>query len=273
MLNNCPIGIFDSGVGGLSVAKSIRRRLPNEPLLYIADSLHAPYGNKSTEFVERRSQAIVQHLLDYQAKAIVVACNTATTAVIDKLRRKFSVPIIGVEPGIKPAINKTKTGIIGVMATKHTLASKSFSQLVGRFSGTYQIEVQACSGLVEQIEKPDLNGHQTCTLLKRYLAPLLARGADTIVLGCTHYAFLEPAIKQLVGDEIQIINTSMAIAKETHRRLESEKLLASSDLTGDEFFLTSSQKTESSDIFSQLWGTAVTVQQIKPHQGNYVKQR
>ncbi|MEH6473624.1 MAG: glutamate racemase [Halopseudomonas sp.] len=262
MANSDPIGIFDSGIGGLSVAKSIRERLPNEQLLYIADSYHAPYGDKSTAFVEHRSHTLVQLLIEQRCKAIVVACNTATTAAIHQLRCQFSIPIIGVEPGVKPAINSTQSGVIGVLATKQTLASDGFNRLVERFSDSHRVETQACVGLVEQIESINLDGHETVSLLQRYISPLLDKGVDTLVLGCTHYAFLEPLIRQLVGEQVRIINTSTAIAEETHRRLGEENLLSDLSQSGGEAFLTSSDAAESSEVFSRLWGRVVEVRGI-----------
>lgn len=209
-----PIGVFDSGVGGLSVAKKIREALPHEDILYIADSRHAPYGNKSQQFIEQRSRALIQFMLEQHAKAIVVACNTATLSAIQSLRATFHLPIIGVEPGIKPASLQTKSGVIGVMVTRRTSCATAFHELVKRFSENVRIEVQACDGLVEQVEKGDLHSAATRDLVARYVVPLRDSGADTIALGCTHYPFLLPLIQEIAGDSVNIIETGSAVARQ-----------------------------------------------------------
>ena len=201
MDNPNPIGVFDSGVGGLSVLRWIRAELPNEDLLYIADSTYAPYGNRGTSFIERRSIALTNFLLNQKAKAIVVACNTATAASIATLRSMFHIPIVGIEPGVKPAMAKTKTGIIGILATTETLKSVKFNQLISRFSEDVKFVVQDCPGLVEQVELANFMGKKTQNLVKKYVSFLLSEGADTIVLGCTHYIFLEPIVKKIAGQE------------------------------------------------------------------------
>jgi len=231
--NPNPIGIFDSGVGGLSVAFSIRQELANENLLYIADSANAPYGNKSEQFLYQRSAALVQFLLDKKAKAIV-ACNTATVSVIKQLRCDFSIPIIGIEPGLTPAIAASKNGIIGVMATEQTLKSKSFNELNKSLSTNVNVITQACPGLVEQIEKMSLQSEETELLLRKYLAPLLDKGIDTLVLGCTHYSFISPLLRQITGKDITIINTNSAVAKQVSRRLKTTGLLSSTTIPGNE---------------------------------------
>src|SRR5574340_1031098 len=187
-----PIGVFDSGVGGLSVLREIRRELPGEHLLYVADSGHAPYGDKPRQMIEARSVAIVEFLLNRGAKAVVVACNTATGASVETLRARFAVPIVAMEPAVKPAAESTKSGVIGVLATSGTLGSGNFARLHQRFGAKVEILVQACPGLVELVEAGDLSGDRTRALIEKYLVPLLAQQADNIVLGCTHYPFLAP---------------------------------------------------------------------------------
>jgi len=257
-----PIGIFDSGVGGLSVARRIRKELPGEDLLYVADSFHAPYGSKQQEFIERRSIKLVEFLLEKKAKAIVVACNTATVSAIQQLRSIYSVPIIGIEPGVKPATLTSKTKVVGVLATTQTVNSKAFNYLTKRFTSEIKIEVQACPGLVEQVEICNLHGDETKALIRQYVHPLLQKGADTIVLGCTHYAFLIPAIKEIVGDEINVINTATAVAKEVERRLSTEGLLSLCDDLGSEFFWTSGEESIAKKTISTLWGKTVNVSAI-----------
>ena len=185
-----PIGVFDSGVGGLSVLHDVRRELPHEHLLYVADSVHAPYGDRTQAFVEARSIAIVRFLVTQGAKAIVVACNTATSMAVDALRSEFSLPCVAMEPAVKPAVSITKSGVIGVLATTATLSSPRFARLVSHFGSDVDVVLQACPGLVEHVEKGELAHDATRALVEQYVRPLVARGADTLVLGCTHYPFL-----------------------------------------------------------------------------------
>lgn len=262
MTNKNPIGIFDSGIGGLSIARRIRALLPYENILYIADSLHAPYGDKGESFINQRSSLITKFLLERNAKAVVVACNTATVSSIQKLRANFSIPIIGVEPGVKPAVFKTVTGIIGVLATTQTLKSDSFNNLTSSFSSDVKIEVQPCPGLVEQVESLSLESEKTETLIKKYVEPLLEKGVDNIVLGCTHYAFLEPLIRKAAGPDVCIINTELAVAKETVRRLEVADLLTTSTSPGSDEFWSSGDKKVADGQFSFLWGGSVNVFQM-----------
>ena len=259
MANNNPIGIFDSGVGGLSVARSIRDTLAGEDLLYIADSLHAPYGDKSPAFVTERACSLVEFLLARNAKAIVVACNTATVSTIQQLRQHFSVPIIGVEPGVKPAASQTQSGVVGVLATEQTVNSESFKRLVARFNGHAQIEIQACPGLAEQVEKMAVDTQETQALLHSYLSPLIAKGADTIVIGCTHYSFLVPLIRRMLGADVRVLDTHMAVAKEVARRLQQENIATSKELSSSHCFWTSDDVTGASELFSTLWGAPLRV--------------
>lgn len=224
MNNNQPIGIFDSGVGGLSVLQHIHRLLPHENLIYIADSGHAPYGCKDQVFVEQRSRIIAEHLISQGVKAIVIACNTATAAIIEAFRKQYDIPFIGVEPGIKPAIAMTKNGRIGIMATAHTLASTRYSELSQRFSEGVHLYHQACPGLADQVEKGQLNNPLTLQLLQEYLDNLQQNKVDTIVLGCTHYSFLSSQIKYLIGDSIILVDTSSAIAEQLLRVITQECL-------------------------------------------------
>lgn len=262
MTNSRPIGIFDSGIGGLSVANRIREILPNEHLLYIADSAHAPYGEKTEAQIIQRATSIVDFLLEKQAKAIVVACNTATAAAIKSLRAKYNVPIIGVEPGVKPAVFNTSSGVIGVLATTHTLQSTAFNDLTKIFSTHVNIMVQPCPGLMEQVEALCFTGESTQTLIKQYLQPLLDKQADNIVLGCTHYAFLTPMIKKIAGTEVNIINTDSAIAREIARRLQVEGLLSSNTEPAESIFWTSGNRNMATRQLSLLWGETVKVLQL-----------
>ena len=191
MPSEAPVGVFDSGVGGLSVLADIRAQLPSESLLYVADSGHVPYGEKSPAYIRARCRKISAFLLEMGAKALVLACNTATVAAIADLRAQYpNVPILGLEPAIKPAAAQTRSGVIGVLATSGTLASDRFATLRDQFAGAAHVVTQACPGLVECVERGDLHSPETRQLLARYVAPLLAAGCDTLILGCTHYPFL-----------------------------------------------------------------------------------
>ena len=254
-----PIGVFDSGVGGLSVLREIRRELPAEDLLYVADSGHAPYGDKSAQLIEARAIAIVEFLLSQHAKTIVVACNTATGVAIETLRARFPVPIVAMEPAVKPAVTHTKSGVIGVLATSRTIASDNFAKLHDRFGADVKILMQACPGLVEQVEAGDLSGDKTRALIEQYVLPLLAKKVDTIVLGCTHYPFLSPLIQEIAGPSVVIIDPSAAIARELRRRLERIKQLSPEARAGTERFWTSAAPNKTKRIISQLWQVDVEV--------------
>jgi glutamate racemase len=254
-----PIGVFDSGVGGLSVLREIRRELPSEDLLYVADSGHAPYGDKSTELIEARSIAIAEFLISQHAKAIVVACNTATGVAIKTLRARFSIPIIAMEPAVKPAATHTQSGVIGVLATSRTIASNNFAKLHERFGADVKILMQACPGLVEQVEAGDLSNAKTRALIGRYVVPLLEQQADTLVLGCTHYPFLAALIQEIAGPAVTIIDPSAAIARELRRRLTNSALLSTGGRAGTEQFWSSATLQQAQAIISQLWRLDVDV--------------
>jgi len=257
-----PIGVFDSGVGGLSVLRDIRNELPGENLLYVADSAHAPYGEKSPEFIQARAQAITEFLIQQQAKAVVVACNTATSAAVATLRSSFSVPIIAMEPAVKPAALATKTGVVGVLATRGTLSSDNFAKLTTRFGAHVEILVQPCPGLVSQVEAGDLTSKKTRSLLTQYLQPLLQQHADTIVLGCTHYPFLAPLIQEITGTKVTIIDPAPAVARELHRRLAGANLLSPRVDGGSESFWTSAAVEKTGPIIAQLWGAELKVKSL-----------
>jgi glutamate racemase len=258
MVADNPVGVFDSGVGGLSVLREIRRQLPAEDLLYVADSRYAPYGDQSDETIERRAIAIAQFLVSQSAKAIVVACNTATGLAIEALRSQFPVPVVGMEPAVKPAALKTQSGVIGVLATRQTLASAKFSKLLTAYGADVQILRQPCPGWVEQVEQGDLSSQETQLLVEKYVAPLLAKGADTLVLGCTHYPFLMPVIRVVTGPAVTILDPSAAVARELRRRLQTGDLLSRRALQGTERFWTSGSLADQSRV-AQLWMNNVEV--------------
>lgn len=219
-----PVGIFDSGVGGLSVLQHIHQLLPNEDLLYVADSGHAPYGCRDEAYVEKRSRIITEYLLARGAKIIVIACNTATASIIEKFRQEYGIPFIGVEPGIKPAIAITKNNKIGVLATSGTLSSERYKELSLRFAKPISLYNQSCPGLADQVEAGLLDTPETIYLLEKYLSSLLSKEVDTIVLGCTHYSFLSAQIKEIINGSIELVDTSRAIAEQLSRILEQEVL-------------------------------------------------
>lgn len=258
-----PIGIFDSGIGGLSLFKEIRALLPYEHLLYIADSAHIPYGNKSTDYIQQRALTLVDFLLQQQVKAVVVACNTATVSAITLLRQRYTLPIIGMEPAIKPAALMTRSGVVGVLATEGTLISQQFITLMTRFAHHVTVVSQPCHGLVEQVERGEIATQKTRALLERYIAPLLAAGADTIVLGCTHYPFLRPLIEELVGPERSIIDTGQAVAREVERRLAEISALITTPRLGQDHFCTSGDVVQAQAVIAQLYAPRVSVERLR----------
>jgi glutamate racemase len=219
-----PIGIFDSGVGGLSVAKAVHKLMPQEDLLYVADTAFSPYGDKSPELILQRMRTISVFLIAHNAKAIVIACNTATTAAVRQLRQEFSLPIIGVEPGIKPAVALSQSGVIAVLATPRTLQNSAFTELAERVKGHAKVLLQPCPALVSFIEALDFKSAMFEQVLCSYLTPLISQGADTLVLGCTHYNFIAPQIarlaEQMAGRAITIVRTEDAVAGQLQRRLQ-----------------------------------------------------
>lgn len=220
-----PIGIFDSGVGGLTIWKEITKLLPNESTIYLADSKNAPYGQKSEEQIIQLSVKNTEILIKKGCKIIVVACNTATTNAISYLRKNYKVPFIGIEPAIKPAALQTKTNAIGILATKGTLSSELFSQTSSKFASSITVIEQIGEGLVPLIEQNKVQSNQTKSLLEKYLTPMLKANIDYLVLGCSHYPHLIPEIKKIVGNKVTIIDSGEAVAKQTNTVLEKENTL------------------------------------------------
>ena len=226
-MSNAPIGVFDSGVGGLSVLREIRALLPNESLLYVADSGHVPYGEKSPEFIRERCRVLAEFLLAQGAKALVLACNTATVAGVAELRELYpQLPLVGMEPAVKPAAAATQSGVVGVLATTGTLKSAKFAALLDRFASDVRVITQPCPGLVERIEAGELDSAATRELLQGFVAPLLAEGCDTLILGCTHYPFLRPLLSELVPASVTLIDTGAAVARQLQRLLTQHDMLA-----------------------------------------------
>ncbi|OLL32537.1 glutamate racemase [Burkholderia sp. SRS-W-2-2016] len=224
--SQAPIGIFDSGLGGLSVLRAVRAQLPDEALLYVADSLYAPYGERDDDFITDRTLAIGEWLAAQGAKALVVACNTATAQSIAYVREKLPIPLVGVEPGVKPAALQSKSRVAGVLATQATLRSARFQGLLERYAADCRFLCQPGHGLVQAVERCDVGSAELRALLRGYLEPMLEAGADTLVLGCTHYPFLDAAIRDIVGERLALIDTSVAIARQLERVLEQHGLRA-----------------------------------------------
>ena len=221
-----PIGVFDSGVGGLSVARAILRQLPHESIIYLADQAHVPYGSRPLEEVRKLAGGVARYLLDQGAKLIVVACNTASAAALHSLRRAFPrVPFVGMEPAVKPAAEETRSGTIGVLATPATFQGTLYAALLDRFARHVTILQDTCPGLVAQIESGNLTGPEPRGILEEALRPMLIAGVDTLVLGCTHYPFVIPLIEQVAGPEVRVIDPAPAVARQTGRVLTARGLL------------------------------------------------
>lgn len=263
-----PIGVFDSGIGGLSVLKHIRAYLPKEDLLYFADSGYAPYGGRSEDEIVARSLAIAAFLMRYRVKALVVACNTATAAAIKALREHYpALPVVGVEPGLKPAAALTQSGTVGVLATERTLSSARFNLLREQISATTKVRFlpQPCIGLADQVEKGELHSAATAMLVRRYVEPLLEQGADTLVLGCTHYPFVRPLIEEIAAritaQPIGIVDTGEPIARQLVRLL-TEQGLQRQDGGGAVTGFTTGSGTALAGAFSRLLDLQPAVIQV-----------
>lgn len=255
-----PVGVFDSGVGGISVLKHIHETLPAEDLLYCADSRFAPYGNKSPEVIRERAFLLADFLIEQGAKALVVACNTATASAVAALRERCSLPVIGMEPAVKPAVKATRSGVIGVLATSGTLKSAQFAALLENYGQNIRVATQACHGLVECVERGELESPVTEALIRSYVQPLLQAGADSIVLGCTHYPFVRPLIAKVVADmlagvdqPVTLIDTGEAVARQLARRLAESGLENPSGGKGKVAFWSNSESSAASEVIARLW--------------------
>ncbi len=261
-----PIGVFDSGVGGLSVLRAIRRELPAEDLLYVADQAHVPYGPRPLLEVRQYAEGIARYLISRGAKAIVVACNTASAAALHYLRQRFpEVPFVGMEPAVKPATQGTQTGVVGVLATPATFQGQLYASLVERFAqGTALLE-HTCPGLVQQIEKGDLDGPQTRAILEDALRPMLAQGMDTVVLGCTHYPFVIPQIQAIVGPAVRVLDPAPAVARQTRRVLAQRAALRPPGPRPGQITLltTGEDPTAFARLAQRLLGEAHPVRQVR----------
>ena len=240
MINENPIGLFDSGIGGTSIWKEVHALMPYENTIYLADSKNAPYGLKSKDEIIALSCKNTEFLLENNCKIIVVACNTATTNAIKELRAKYDVPFIGIEPAIKPAALQSKTQKIGILATKGTLNSELFHKSVANHPDVTIIE-QIGHGLVQLIENGDMNSAEMEELLKSYLNPMVEKNIDYLVLGCSHYPYLIPQIKKIIPPQIKIIDSGEAVARQTQKILEQSHLLNLTNKKSSQIFYTNSE--------------------------------
>ena len=257
------IGVFDSGVGGLSVMREIAKQLPHEDILYFADSANCPYGPRPLEEVRSFPEAITAFLIQQGAKIVVVACNAASAASLHYLRVSFPVPIVGMEPAIKPAAEGTKNKKVGVIATQVTFQGELFAKLVERFAADMDVYTQVCPGLVERVEAGRIEDAETEGLLEDYLEPMLDAGIDSLVLGCTHYSFLRTTIERVVGPAMMVTDPSKAVARQTGRVLEREGLANRTGREGKHFFYTSGDPKAFAEMVERLTGEQGKVQQVR----------
>lgn len=250
-----PLGIFDSGVGGLSVLREVRRQLPQEDLIYIADQAHVPYGSRSREEVFGFSDGIVRYLIKKQAKLVIIACNTASAVALKDLRKKYpSLPFVGMEPAVKPAAAETSTGVVGVLATPSTFEGDLYASTVERFAKGVKILQDTCPGLVKQIEKGEISSSETRQILNRALLPMLEEGVDEIVMGCTHYPFVIPLIKEIVGEGVDVIDPAPAVARQAERLLNRYDLHQAAKEKGTAAFYTTGGREDFDLLLRMLLG-------------------
>ena len=256
------IGVFDSGVGGLSVLRAIRAALPHEHLVYVADSGHAPYGDQSEAHITQRTLTVGNWLAEQGVKGITIACNTATVVAAKTLRDQTHLPVVAIEPAIKPAVALTRSGVVGVLATRQTVQSASVARLVELYGADKRILLQGCPGLVEQVERADLHSAETEALLRQFITPLIEQGADTLVLGCTHYPFLRDTIQRVAGEGVTLLDPAEAVARELARRLADSGSLSSASTQGSVQFFTSGDVAQAQAVMSHLWDAQLSVQAL-----------
>lgn len=264
-ISSAPIGVFDSGIGGLSIAKHISQQLPNENLIYVADNHYSPYGEKSTDFIIQRVNLISQQLVELGVKAIVIACNTATIHAIAHIRSRFTsvlnnnqpIPIIGVEPAIKPAAKYTNTKKVAVLVTQASYNNQRFHDLINLHKNDAQVFIQPCPGLVEIIEQGQQDSPYCYQLLSSYLNPLIQEGIDTLVLGCTHYPFLQKQINSIVGSSIKIIDTTAPVVSQLKVKLINNEILTTSVQQGKMQFYSSQPYDQQKTFLTNFWQTKI----------------
>ncbi len=258
-----PIGVFDSGVGGLSVLRALRAQLPEESVIYFGDQGHIPYGPRPLMQIRTFAEAITNFLLAQNAKMIVVACNTASAAALKYLREKFpNVPFVGMEPAVKPAAETTQTGKVGVLATPATFQGALYASVVERFAHGVELLQHTCPGLVQQIEQGNLDGAETRAILEEALLPMLEKNIDTVVLGCTHYPFVIPLIQRIVGEKVRVIDPAPAVARQVRRLLEAGGLRNESTSRGNLTFYTSGDAQAFKSLLPVLLGEEGDVHRV-----------
>lgn len=250
-----PIGIFDSGVGGLSVLRAVHQILPAEEVIFLADQAHVPYGPRPMEEVRDFAFGISKYLLKQGAKMIVVACNTASAAALHELRQEFpDIPFVGMEPAVKPAAEQTQTGVVGVLATPATFQGALYASVVERFANGVTVLQDTCSGLVAQIEDGNLDGDVPRHILKAALEPMLERDIDTVVLGCTHYPFVIPLIQEISGPKVRVIDPAPAVARQIVRLLEAKDQINPDPVRKQSRFLTTGNAIQLQNLLAKLLG-------------------
>jgi glutamate racemase len=259
-----PIGVFDSGVGGLSVCAALRSQHPHEDIIYLADQAHVPYGPRPLAQVRALSEGITRYLLELGAKMIVVACNTASAAALHHLRRVFpDTPFVGMEPAVKPAAEGTNSGTVAVLATPATFQGELYNSVMERFAQGVTVLQHTCPGLVAQIERGALDAPETRAILKEALEPMLERGIDRVVMGCTHYPFVIPLIQEIVGPQVQVIDPAPAVARQVGRLLDAHGLRSSAAKLGQVRYLTTGDPARLQALLPRLIGTRAPVRGLQ----------
>jgi len=259
MNSQLPIGIFDSGVGGLSVWSQIAKLLPFESIIYLADSANCPYGSKSKEEIIRLSVKNTELLLSKKCKIIIVACNTATAASIDYLRKNYKVPFVGMEPAVKPAALNSLTRNVGILATEGTFNGRLFKETSSKYAKYINFHIQIGNGLVELVEAGNIDTPEADILLRKYIQPFIDANVDQIVLGCTHYPFLSDAIRKITNDKMQIVEPSEAVARRTKDQLIINEILSLNDKTPNYQFYTTGNETVIKKMVSKLIGNSANI--------------
>lgn len=260
-LSRAPVGVLDSGLGGLSVLKALRAELPAEDFVYCADCGNAPWGDKTQDFVLDRCRAICRFLIGMHAKMIVLACNTATALAADALRSEFALPIVGIEPAVKPASVQSRSHVIGVLATNGTIQSSRYRFLTERFGHDVRIISTGAPGLMECVEKGDFTGPRTRALAQKYLAPMQKAGIDKLVLGCTHYPFLSDVLHDILGPEVELIEPGPAVACVAHTRLRQISAARTLNASpAEQFFI--KKAVLHKDVLLRLWPQAENIAEL-----------
>jgi glutamate racemase len=259
-----PLGVFDSGVGGLSVLKAIRKQLPDEDVIYVADQAHVPYGPRPMGQVRSFAEEITRYLLLQGSKIIVVACNTASACALHSLRQIFpQIPFVGMEPAVKPAAETSRSGVVGVLATPATFQGALYASIIERFARRVIVLQHTCPGLVAQIEAGELVSAQTRAILEDALLPMLTQGIDTVVLGCTHYPFVIPLIEEISGPDVRVIDPAPAVGRQVERLLRERGLRSAGGSSGSLRVLTTGEPAPLAGMLPALLGEASPVGQLR----------